>query len=529
MEKETTNKKLKSNLSENNDNNKIIVLPLIIQKQILRLLYEEYDNMDSFEILKEFKNKIINYSIVDSNWFKNSQKLFSNFIPHIYFDKNNNKNYSNFKYNKNLLYRINNNNNNNNSNNNKYKLVHNDLIKTIIIDYFEINNRSIDYMNSLKSLETVNVRCLHYYEYSFTNSIWVLTYLNKLDNKDVIINFKLYLGCCDPYEPTNLELIDREEFKFKTNKFKVSYDIEYETTYGFVYEMIKELNPKYLKIKPLRCVSDSGESHLLQYHSISKLNQNYESVEIINDFIPLYALYRFLQSPNLHTLKFDLQFHFLSSIYDNNQINNNRNNNNNNNCNSNSNRVSGDKNKTELDFNKMDNFKFIDFGYTGDYNEQRIRFKVHDDIDNGINEDNQIYCSYSRQEDSCIEIPPYSMSLWKQCLKLLSTNSTITNLTIYHNCGGPCYSECGWKENSLFNENFLNDFMNSLANNKTIKNLTLGFGRCNIGNKSIVSMLDQNTTLESIYIIIPFSGLSEEISKLTKNTKCKITTEQINN
>ncbi|KAM9968923.1 hypothetical protein ACTFIW_000326 [Dictyostelium discoideum] len=457
MEDQTTNKKLKTNLSENNDNNKKIVLPLIIQKQILWLLYEEYDNMDSFEILKEFRNKIINYSLVDSNWFKNSQKLFSNFIPHIYFDKNNNKNYSNFKYNKNILYKINNNNNNdNNNNNNKFKLVHNDFINTIIIDYFEINNKSINYMNSLKSLETVNVRCLHYYEYSFTNSIWILTFLNKLNNKDLIINFNLYLGCCDPYEPTNLEHIEKEEFKFKTNEFKVSYDIEYETTYGFVYEMIKELNPKYLKIKPLRCVSDSGESHLQQYHSISKLNQNYESVEIIDDFIPLYALYRFLQSPNLHTLKFDLQFHFISSIYDDND---------------------SSKDKTELDFNKMDNFKFIDFGND---NKGKI-FKVHDDIkfyiDNGINEDNQIYCSYSRSQTSCLSIPPYSKSLWEQCLKLLSTNSTITNLSITQNCG--LYSRCGFDkydldENSL-NENFLNDLLNSLANNKTINSLILDF------------------------------------------------------
>ncbi|KAM9968922.1 hypothetical protein ACTFIW_000325 [Dictyostelium discoideum] len=103
------------------------------------------------------------------------------------------------------------------------------------------------------------------------------------------------------------------------------------------------------------------------------------------------------------------------------------------------------------------------------------RFKVHDDIkfyiDNGINEDNQIFCSYSRSENSCLSVPPYSKSLWKQCLKLLSTNSTITNLSITHNCGG----ECGWDKNGLFYEKFLNDLMNSFANNKTIKTLTLGF------------------------------------------------------
>ncbi|EAL61805.1 hypothetical protein DDB_G0291642 [Dictyostelium discoideum AX4] len=348
-------------------------------------------------------------------------------------------------------------------------------------------------MNSLKSLETVNVRCSYDNEYSFKNSVWVLTYLNKLNNKDIIINFELDLACFKPYQPKILEHIEREEFKFKTNLFEVEYDYEEGTSYGFVYEMIKELNPKYLKITPFSS-SDAGESHLRQYHSISKLNQNYESVEILGDFIPLYALYRFLQSPNLHTLEFDLQFHFISSIYDNSKF-------------------GGDK--TEFDFNKMDNFNFRNF----------INFQG-DTIGDGINEDDQIYCSFSDQDNSCIEIPPYSMSLWNQCLKLLSTNSTITNLSITHNCGG----ECGWDKNSLFNENFLNDFMNSLANNKTIKNLTLDFtlsyydAETDIINlkKSITSMLDQNTTLESI-VIFPTSEF-KEISNLTKNTKCKIFT-----
>ncbi|KAM9968810.1 hypothetical protein ACTFIW_000211 [Dictyostelium discoideum] len=233
--------------------------------------------------------------------------------------------------------------------------------------------------------------------------------------------------------------------------------------------MIKELNPKYLKLKSFGC-SDSG---FLHFHSFD-------------------LILKFLQSPNLHTLKLHLQLHFISSIYDNNQIKNNNS------------KFSGfGKDKIELDFNEMDNFKFIDFGNIGNYLPGAIRFIVYGDIkfyiDNGINEDNQIYCSF--------KIPPYSKSLWKQCLKLLSTNSTITNLSISHNCGG-CSNECGWDENSLFNENFLNDFMNSLANNTTIKTLTLNFINCedyqnkNLINKSIASMLDQNTTLESIHIFL---------------------------
>ncbi|KAM9992404.1 hypothetical protein ACTFIY_009859 [Dictyostelium cf. discoideum] len=362
------------------------------------------------------------------------------------------------------------------------------------------------YFHTFKSLETVNVKCLNDLEHSLTNSKWILTYLNELDNKDLIINFKLELFCREPYEPTDLEHIEKEEFKFKTNLFDVEYDYEYKANYGFLYEMIKELNPKYLKIKSNH-LSDSGSSHLLQYHSISKLNQNYESVEIINDYIPLYALYRFLQSPNLHTLKFDLQFHFLSSIYDNYQINNNNNNNNNKNNNNNNNNRDCESNrdskysgydKTELDFNKMDNFKFIIFENIGNYHKCSRDFMFRNTTIFNVS--------------------------WNRCLKLLSTNSTITNLSITQNCGG----ECRWDYlNSLFNENFLNDFMNSLANNKTIKTLTLnfnenGYANENLIKKYIVSMLDRNTTLESIYI---FNPRFKEISNLTKNTKCKIITE----
>ncbi|EAL61760.1 hypothetical protein DDB_G0291552 [Dictyostelium discoideum AX4] len=103
------------------------------------------------------------------------------------------------------------------------------------------------------------------------------------------------------------------------------------------------------------------------------------------------------------------------------------------------------------------------------------------------------------RENSYISIPPYSMSLWNQCLKLLSTNSTITNLSITHNCRST--KECEWDEN----EDYENEYTNT---------------NIDLITKSIVSMLDQNTTLESINIFAFWDF--NEISYLTKNTKCKI-------
>ncbi|KAN0029540.1 hypothetical protein ACTA71_007669 [Dictyostelium dimigraforme] len=505
MENLISNKKLKENQSENNDNHKIIVLPLIIQKSILYLLYEEISNLKrENDHIKTIEIK--NYSLVNWNWFKNSQVVFQYFFPSFY--RGHNYDYHKYKYHIWAKHRMIDSNSNNN--NNKFKLINCTIntIKAISIEYFDINNESINFINTLKSLETINVESPYDNYDLFNDSIWVLTYLNRLINKDIQVNFKLNFESFDSCERDELEVIEKEELIFKTNQFIAKYDFQHEVSYGFVYEMIKELKPKSLKIKPFR-TSDSA-SHLQQYHSISKLNQNYESVEIISDFIPLYAFYRFLQAPKLHTLKFDLQFHFLSKIYDNNFLEN------------------GSEYNTdiiEFDFNKMDNFKFEDFG-----EDENITFEVKNKqfyIDNGINEDNQIFCQYSNQYDySCTSIPPYSMSLWKECLHLLSTNSTITNLSISNNCG----EGCEFDENSfLYNENFLNDFMNSLANNKTIKTLTLYFNphwsNSKLFRKSISLMLDQNSTLETIFVDGDYSNMYNfPIS--TKNTKCKVITRE---
>ncbi|KAN0029534.1 hypothetical protein ACTA71_007663 [Dictyostelium dimigraforme] len=518
MQQEITNKIFKENLLENNDNHKIIVLPLLVQKQILYFLYKEFNYMDRDKIDKK---EIENYFLINWDWFKYSQILFHHFFPLYYSDYGIDSwryDYWNNYFKDRIII--------NRNKNNKFKLINSNFVKTIIIDYFHINNESINYINSLKSLDTINVNILFNNQYSLNGTIWILSYLNRLINKDMVVNFELEMDY-DMIELPKSVVFEKEELLFKTNQFFIIYDTKHDLCYKFINEMIKELKPKSLRIEPIiyQYLFSSipppidPHFHLQQYHSISKLNQDYESVEIIYDFIPLYALYRFLQAPKLQTLKFNLQFHFLSEIYDNilkyYHID--------------SNRDYINKDGMELDFNRLDNFDYKYFG--GENKNRRKIFKVNNNIqfyiDNGINEDNQIFCPYENSNERCYSIPPYSKSLWNECLKLLSTNSTITNLSISHNCGG-CTINSG-----LYNINFLNDFMNSLANNKTIKTLTLDFNfneeeiknNMDVINESIALMLDQNTTLESITICFSEKHGEKKSNKFpytTKNTKCNI-------
>ncbi|KAF2072188.1 hypothetical protein CYY_006508 [Polysphondylium violaceum] len=121
-----------------------------------------------------------------------------------------------------------------------------------------------------------------------------------------------------------------------------------------------------------------------------------------------------------------------------------------------------------------------------------------------INEDDQeIYCinrscgSLSRKR-----IPKYSQSLWKECLQLLKTNTTLTELSIGHyECR--CYD--GTKK---LNQQLIDDLLDSLSNNKSIKTLYLDFQGLNglkkrhpiINVDFISSLLQNNTTIESLYI-----------------------------
>ncbi|KAM9956808.1 hypothetical protein ACTFIR_003542 [Dictyostelium discoideum] len=88
------------------NNTIFIFLPNNTQPGFMNLV--EFKTDDFIKDYK-FKNEIINYFLVNWNWFKYSQILFNHFIPHVYLD--------NREYNNDFFRSYYNNNNNNNNNN----------------------------------------------------------------------------------------------------------------------------------------------------------------------------------------------------------------------------------------------------------------------------------------------------------------------------------------------------------------------------------------------------------------------------
>jgi len=98
----------------------------------------------------------------------------------------------------------------------------------------------------------------------------------------------------------------------------------------------------------------------------------------------------------------------------------------------------------------------------------------NDDLDGDIyiNEDDQEYCSYRLYQNGDETIPTYSRSLWNQCLELLKTNTTITNLSIGNvQCGLECFARKTNEEDMP--QQMMDDLLNSLSCNQSIKHLTL--------------------------------------------------------
>ncbi|KAF2072176.1 hypothetical protein CYY_006496, partial [Polysphondylium violaceum] len=97
--------------------------------------------------------------------------------------------------------------------------------------------------------------------------------------------------------------------------------------------------------------------------------------------------------------------------------------------------------------------------------------------------------------------PKYSQSLWKECLQLLKTNTTLTELSIGHYV-------CRCYDAKKLNQQLIDDLLDSLSNNKSIKTLYLDFGclfyaRHPIINADFISsLLQNNTTIESLYLHI---------------------------
>ncbi|KAF2075802.1 hypothetical protein CYY_002885 [Polysphondylium violaceum] len=319
----------------------------------------------------------------------------------------------------------------------------------------------INQCTSLRSITVINSGNIDYGEsVADYPQLEVLNNLKRIDE----INVNFFLNIKSYYE-RGIE-IQAITFKFKTLHFYVYHDIDrdYGNSLNFIYELINLLRPNSVELYSDHSFDD-GASHLNFFHSLSKLS--FESVVIDSDYIPLYSLYRFLRSTRLTVFKFRLQFHFLSALYYSNDDDDNDND-------------DDDDEEISYDFNTMD---------TTDGDD--------------INEDTQVYCTYGRYGPSNSSIPYYSRSLWKECLQLLKTNTTITELSIGNSvCGEECFEE-------TLNQQLIDDLLDSLSNNRSIKTLCLDFNVVEIYDDIehpfinadfISSLLQNNTTIENLYI-----------------------------
>ncbi|KAF2068778.1 hypothetical protein CYY_009901 [Polysphondylium violaceum] len=419
------------------------MLPIYIQKTIIELLCNQEKRRYKSRYTSFDYSWAKHYALVSKHFFKITKDLiaFHSFIDIGYFKKNN-----------------------------PYKelcLITKESIQNINIQFSLISIELVESLNcDFKSLKSINI--LYYGDAWLGKSVFLLNHLNKLNSKDtVIVNFDLTINCyLQIYEEKRKEFdlssIDLS-FTFNTHRIDLNYGTERSRAYNFLYTLIKGLNPKSIRFQ-----ASSDTTHLRLFHSLSKLNHRFEKITLSNDFIPLYAFYRFLQSPNLTSFKFSIQSHFISDLYEKIQENN-----------------------SNFNFDEMDNHSF-------DYESKMLAFYPPACFKNNTNEDEHFYCSFDCSRAYDFRIPIYSLSLWKECLELLKNHKTIKNLDIEHMvCGYQCtFQE---KNEKTLNQHMVYDLLDALANNQSIKSLKLWLD-IQDSHDFLLSLSQNNKTMRFIKI-----------------------------
>ncbi|KAF2069959.1 hypothetical protein CYY_008723 [Polysphondylium violaceum] len=463
----------------------VVPLPILILKQILENIY--YQDQHEFQKFGKKEEFIwtLQYALVSKQWFAISKQLnnINTCLPIDVLEKSYTTNY-----------------------NSEFRLMAKESIHQLAIRFIDMD-KYIEIVNcQYRSVLSITILHNDFTSGWIDNSLWYLNHLNKLERKDhIVVNFDFSLMADSLWNACLGQAETRVPLKFKANHFKVTYDCDGDEgkTYGYIYQVIKDVSPKTLEFIS-GASSDGGAGHLKIFHSLSKLDHQYQSIEIKHDYLPLYSLYRFLQSPTLHIFKFNLQFHFLSALYDDNE------------------------NDGDFIYNlcSMDNFEYRDFEFDTHYEFQRETCRAMN-----VNEDNQVYCTFDRYGDSNPTIPSYSKQLWKQCLQLVANNKTITEFSIGETqCGEECFGN-----NESMNQQLIDDLLESLSNNQSIKTLYLNTNTL-INKEFILALVQRNSTLHSIYLGSPYvdhnqcSALLDDLSQsMPSNSKCVLKNVNLGN
>ncbi|KYQ89513.1 hypothetical protein DLAC_09865 [Tieghemostelium lacteum] len=444
---------------DNEEETRIVKLSSYLEKSILMILSKELGSIGFSNSQLPIVKWTMNYSLVCWEWFE----IFKNQVAYtMIVDMEKSKFAQSHKSSKfNLI-----------NSNNRFRLYSNfENVKHLKFKFENIKS-FVDAISEYKVKGNIlSIESIFVYE-DYSPIRWDL--LNLL-NQIKIPNVQYHFDILTDYEE-NIPNNKMFHKNFETKSLVLKSDIRIDTDFTDFRDAVILLDPIDLVLQSL-CYTDSQHPHFTMCHSISKQNSRYESVKIIDTPISLFTFYRLLQSPNIHTLHVDLQFHQIYSFYKS--------------YDSNANSDDDDddfeiEDEVEEDPNEDINLERIEY--------RRFSDKYYDKLDQFEKLDgafDSLFCAFYYDED----ITPnkeYSQDLWDKCQHLLMNHKTLTNLSISNN-DNSCWGGCNKKPP----KGFIRDFKVLIKNlSPSIKTLGL------VMNYLSAKHLNEITTNDNIKITI---------------------------
>ncbi|KYQ88832.1 hypothetical protein DLAC_10633 [Tieghemostelium lacteum] len=481
--------------NEVKEETRIVKLSLFLEKSILMILSKELGLIDSSKSHLPIVKWAMKYSLVCWEWFEILKKQvactmivdmekskFAQSHNPCEFNLINSNNrfrfYSNFENVKHL----------------KFELVN---IKSFVDAISEYKDKG-----NILSIECILVVFDGYEDNSCIR--WdSLNLLNQIQIPNVQYHFDITTGCEEKAfwnVQNNNEMLHKN---FETKSLVLEFDMRIETDLGDHIDFsdfrnaVIILDPIDLVLQPASHTA-SEYPHFTMCHSISKHNSRYESVKIIDTPISLFTFYRLLQSPNIHTLHVDLQFHQIYSFYKS--------------YDSYANSHHFDiEDEVEEDPNENIDLERIEY--------RRFSEKYYDELDEDEELDgtfDSLFCPFYYDDGYIKPNEEFSQDLWDKCQHLLMNHKTLTNLSICNN-DNSCWGRCNKKPP----KGFIHDFK-VLINNLSPSIKTLGLVMDYLRAKHLNDILDNNQRLKEIILLRRCYNIKPKLIKTT-NDNIKIT------
>ncbi|KYR01435.1 hypothetical protein DLAC_01416 [Tieghemostelium lacteum] len=495
------NKKLKIYHHNIIEEKVITLLPLYLCKEILKLEFNRLSEYNEEIIIDDQEEELstitIQFSLVCWNWFRICRDIVLSRVLKLEHLFTNSFIFKSYRWNLSFDLTI----------TNPYRLVshfhHIQHLKVRLGDlkmfvsafkqYREHCNNNNNNDAGKLSLETITIYCV-----SDPYINWFLVrYVNELQIPGIKYNFKFHLdendieSWSDDDEYDNDSGRNREdamtEKNFETNYLEVTSDVRTlcpPIHYSDFTVAILFLDPLELAIKSLGD-SDSKNEYFDICHSISIHNQRYQSVRIFNQPIPLMALYRLLQAPNLHTLDITLQFHQLFSFY------------------KSYDRYNGKAPPRRSRYTPVNNINIDNIKHSHEKNlcPENDDIKEHwtfptefyDALEKDYKEDRYLFCNFYLHSNCKATVPPheYSHDLWNKCKELLRNHKTLTALSISH-----VDTWCSCKKEPP--QQFIIDFAELIKSSKSLKSLNLDIDF--VTAETVEQMIENNPTLNLSFV-----------------------------